>query len=180
MASNKPKRNRAHKTLADERLIDGLNRHPQWFPSFAIGGAMMTTQTVIALLQSRIDASKATVAAQAAWLALLHAENQERTRTDAAVAGLKQVVLVAFAGQIDALADFGLSPRKARVLSPEQQLLATARGKATRLARHTMGKNQRAAIKGVVAPEQAAPDRAGLDRGSPDDGATTARPSVER
>jgi hypothetical protein len=59
------------------------------------------------------------------------------------LAGLKQALLVAFAGQIDALADFGLTPRKVHVFTPEQRIAAAAKSRATRAARHTMGSKQK-------------------------------------
>jgi hypothetical protein len=60
--------------------------------------------------------------------------------------------LVFFAGQVDALSDFGLTGRKTPVVSPETRVAAANKAKATREARHTMGKKQKAAIKGTVAP----------------------------
>jgi hypothetical protein len=65
---------------------------------------------------------------------------------------VKQSLLVAFAGRIDTLADFGLVPRKVTPLTPEQMVERTEKLKATRAARHTMGSKQKAAIKGTVAP----------------------------
>jgi hypothetical protein len=44
---------------------------------------------------------------------------------------------------VDALATFGLTPRKPRVVSPEARVAAAAKAKATRAARHTMGKKQK-------------------------------------
>jgi hypothetical protein len=51
----------------------------------------------------------------------------------------------------DALADFGLSARKSRV-SPKSETVtaAVAKRKATRAARHTMGKVQKKDVKGAV------------------------------
>ena len=55
-----------------------------------------------------------------------------------------------FAGLFDTLADFGLSPRKVAVVSPEARVAAVAKTKATRAARHTMGAKQKKAIQGDV------------------------------
>lgn len=49
------------------------------------------------------------------------------------------------------LGDFGVSPRKTTKLTPEQEVQAIAKRKATRAARHTMGAKQKLAVKGVVA-----------------------------
>jgi len=57
---------------------------------------------------------------------------------------------VALAGSIDGLADFGLTARKVRVITPEQKAVAAAKAKATREARGTKGKVQKKAVKGAV------------------------------
>ena len=68
---------------------------------------------------------------------------------------MKQGLLVAFAGQLDTLADFGLTARAKHVATPEEKLASTAKAKATRAARHTMGSRQRAKIKGTVGAGEA-------------------------
>ena len=52
-----------------------------------------------------------------------------------------------------ALETVGVTPNKTPApLTPEQEVAKVAKAKATRAARHTMGKNQKAAIKGQVPP----------------------------
>jgi hypothetical protein len=104
-----------------------------------------------------VAAAKATETTRAAWLAAVQASQTEQATTKAFVSVFKQVVLAAFAGQVDTLADFGLTPRKARVVAPDVQVAAAAKAKATRAARHTMGPNQKAAIRGTVAPARSVP-----------------------
>jgi hypothetical protein len=161
MGSNTPNQNRIDEITADQKLIDGLNKHATTITSIVIGGAAATTKDIVATLQSRIDSAKAASSTRATWLAAVQAYQAERVKTRTYVSGLRQSLLVAFAGQVDTLADFGLTPRKPRVLTPEQKLAAAAKAKATRAARHTMGKKQKAAIKGTVAtptaPVPAAP-----------------------
>ncbi len=155
MGSNTPNRNRNARSAAEQALIDGLGKHAAAIPAIVISGVPLTTKDLVAILQARIDSARAAQATRAAWLTAVQADQDERARTQAAVSGLKQVLLVAFAGQVDALADFRLVPRKLRVVTPEQKLAATARAQATRAARHTMGKKQKAAITGTAS--QAAP-----------------------
>jgi len=60
-------------------------------------------------------------------------------------------VKVTFGNQPDALADFGLAPPKARApMTAEQKAVAAAKRKATRVARGTLGKKQKKAVKGAV------------------------------
>ena len=157
MGRNTPKENRNDEITADQTLIDGLNRNAASIPSIVIGGASATTKDIVAALQSRVDTAKAAASARATWLAAVQADRAERDKTKTFVSGLRQALLVAFVGQVDTLAQFGLTPRRARVVSPEQRVAAAAKAKATRTARHTMGKKQKAAIKGMVVPTVPAP-----------------------
>ena len=94
-------------------------------------------------VQSRIDSAKTVLSTRATWLAAIQADRALQDKRKPLVAGLKQALLVAFAGQIDALADFGLTPRKVHVFTPEQRIAAAAKSRATRAARHTMGSKQK-------------------------------------
>ena len=57
---------------------------------------------------------------------------------------------MAYGNDAAALADFGLPVRKKGVLTPAQRIAATAKAKATRAARHTMGPKQKATVTGNV------------------------------
>jgi hypothetical protein len=148
---NTPKKNRTDETAAEQKLVDGLNKHAQTITQLVIAGADMTTKDIIAHLQSRIDGANATQTTRAAWLSAVKLDKADRVKLATYVSGVKQAILVAFAGQVDALADFGLVARKPRVLTPEKKIAAAAKAKATRAARHTLGKKQKAAITGTSA-----------------------------
>ena len=143
MASNTPKENRTNEIAADQKLIDGLPKHAATLPSFLI-------------------AYEAVQPAKATWQATIQQARSEIAATKSVVSAVKQAILTAFAGQVDTLADFGLTPRKVRVLSPQQKVAAAAKSKATRAARHTTGSVQKQAVKGdvtgvVVTPVTSAP-----------------------
>jgi hypothetical protein len=150
--ANTPKKNRVDVTAADQQLIDGFNKNGGAIPTIVIGGTSVTTKDIVTTLQARIDAAKAVLPARATWQTLVQAEQDERNKTKVFVSGVKQALLVAFAGRIDTLADFGLVPRKVASLSPEQKVARTEKVLATRAARHTMGSKQKADIHGTVAP----------------------------
>jgi len=147
---NTSKRNRADQSIAAQRLIDGMKQYESMLPQLPIGGRIVSHADLMAMVQGRVDAADVVNSTRATWLAAVHDERNERARTKALFSGLKQVLLVAFAGQIDALAAFGLTPPDARHVTPEQRVAAAAKAQATRAARHTMGKRQKAAIKGTV------------------------------
>ena len=53
---------------------------------------------------------------------------------------------------VDVLGEFGFTPKASLGRSPSTTVKAIAKAKATRLARHTMGKKQRLAVKAPVQP----------------------------
>ncbi|HEY1693656.1 MAG TPA: hypothetical protein VGG39_15920 [Polyangiaceae bacterium] len=148
MGSNTPKNSRPSQTAADQKLIDGLNKHAATITVIVIAGVTMATKDIISTLQQRIAASTAAETTRATWQAAVVADEAEREKTRQFISGLRQALLAAFAGQVDALADFGLTPRKAVVLTPDEKVARAAKAKATRAARHTMGKVQKSKITG--------------------------------
>jgi len=131
-------------------LNAGLTKHASTLTSFMIAGKTIKTADVITALQSRQNTAKAVESARATWQAAVAADRTERSQSNAIVSGVKQSLQVMFAGSVDTLADFGLTPRKPHVVSPEAKVAAAAKAKATRAARHTGGTKQKAAIKGSL------------------------------
>ncbi len=149
MGSN-TSRNRTQQIGSDQKLIEGLNKYATTLPSLVIGGTSMTTKDIVAQVQPRIDKSNTALSARATWQAAVRASHQELDATATFIANLKQTLLAAFAGQVDVLADFGLSSRKLAVLTPEARVAAIAKMRATRAARHTMGSQQKKGVVGNV------------------------------
>ena len=149
MGSNTPN-NRLEETTADQTLIDGLINIASTIPSFVVGGATVPTKDIVTTLQARLDTAKATESARATWRTAVQADRDERAKTKTLVSVIKQTLLQFFAGKTDTLATFGLTPRKPRAVKPAGKVVAAAKAKATRAARHTMGKNQKAKIVGAL------------------------------
>jgi hypothetical protein len=156
MGSNTPKPSRSNRTLALQKLVDGLNKHQATFASVMVNGSQLTTAQVVSKLGEILTTSHEVDTAHASWQAAVKLDLAERANTATFVSGVRKAILVAFNGQVDVLADFGLTERKPRVLTPEQKQAAAAKAKATRAARHTMGKKQKAQITGANAPAAAA------------------------
>ena len=145
------KTNRSQQQAGDQKLIDGLTKHAATIPFVVIGGTSLSTAALIAAMQARLAAASATVTTRATWLSAVKADADERAKTKTLVSGLRQAVQVAFGGSIDALADFGLKPRKQPATrTPEEKAAAVAKAQATRAARHTMGPQQKKGVKGAV------------------------------
>jgi hypothetical protein len=148
MGSNVPKKNRPSETAAEQRIVDGITKHAAFIPTYFLNGIAMPTADVLAVVQRRLDAGKRVEQAKTEWLAAIAAEREERDRSRVFMSTLKQFVLAAFRGQLGLLADFGLVGPKVPSPKPAALVASAVKAKATRAARHTMGKNQRAAIVG--------------------------------
>jgi hypothetical protein len=130
-------------TLArDQGLIVGFPKR-MGNAQILVEGTTYTASTAVALLQKRVAAETAVVPAKAAYQAAVKAANAEISATAATVSGFVEAIYVAFGDDPAALADFGLPARKKPVLSPAEKEAATAKAKATRAARHTMGPKQK-------------------------------------
>jgi hypothetical protein len=77
------------------------------------------------------------------------ASDAERKATDKA---LKSFVVTKFGAGSQQAHDFGFPPPKPRTTKVLDKAHAALQAKATRAARHTLGKNQKADIKGSVPP----------------------------
>lgn len=149
-APNVPSPARGDQLARLAALIAGMQKHEHELAPFVIAGKQYTVAEVIAALQARYDATHAVITTKAAWQAAVKADHEGRASGQVFYSGVRSMLLAAFAGSVNKLADFGLVGRKSRIVSPETKVATTAKIKATRAARHTLGKNQKAQIKGVV------------------------------
>jgi hypothetical protein len=139
--------NRTAQQTADQKLIDGLDKHKAVITALPIEGKTLTPAEAIAIVQARIDASNQSLTTKASAKAAVLSERTERAATKKFVSSLRQVIRSMFGASADILADFGLALPKPRKPSPQKKVTAAAKAKATRTLRHTMGKKQKAAIK---------------------------------
>jgi hypothetical protein len=132
----------------DQKLIAGIQKH---FASASVllNGTTYTGASLVTSVQARVTVVNATLAARATWQAAVKAEEAELESSQPLLNALRKALFTMFSN-IDDLADFGLVPHKKPVLTPAERVAATAKAKATRAARHTMGKVQKKAITGVV------------------------------
>ena len=150
MAANS-KTNKDTQNTADQSFISGLQKHQAEVASLMVGGVPIPTPSLIATLQSRIAARMQSETSHKAWQDDVQAEQAILAKSKAEVSGARQAIKVAFAGQIEALGDFGIKPPKPRTpLTNAQKAAAAAKAKATRALRHTMGSKQKAALTGTA------------------------------
>ena len=145
-----PSRNRTkvQRVQAIRTVMSGLEAH-YGATTLVLRRTTYTPAELQAFLQADVDAVLASVAARAAWLTAVKEEQDSGARTDVVLAAIAAQVYAHFGDDQDSasvLADFGLSPRKLPETTGEQQAAAAAKRRATREARGTLGKRQRAAL----------------------------------
>jgi hypothetical protein len=151
-------------TLArDAQVIAGIQKHLQNVSSLPLVGSTYTPADLVKLVQSRIDATGQADATKATWHSSVLAGEALNTKLTPVLRALRQYVINVFGAASPVLADFGFAPPKSATRTPEEKAAATAKAKATRTARHTMGKVQKKTVKGnvtgiVITPTTSAPN----------------------
>jgi hypothetical protein len=135
----------------DQEMLAGIKKHSNTVTSWIIAGATYTAQQAENIVQARIDAALAVITARAALRNAVQAASTETGTTKQFVSGLRTATYVMFSSQADILADFGLTPHKARAIpTAVQKVQAVELRKATRVARHTLSPKAKAEIKGAA------------------------------
>jgi hypothetical protein len=143
--------NRTNTQAHDGQIIAGITKNLQNAQTpLALGGQSFTPASLIALFQSRIDAANQVAAAKAQWVDLGKKYATLNVTADLVARALKQYVMNVYGATSPVLADFGFTAAKRTPLSVAEQTQAIAKRRATRKARNTLGKKQKAAIKGDV------------------------------
>jgi hypothetical protein len=128
-------------------LIAGVQKHFGTTPVL-VDGTTYAPADIVTKLQGRANADDAVVATKAVWEAAV--KEDEDPEVTAFITKLAQTVRFMYAGSPAIMADFGVAPPKPRVVSTQTKVLAAAKAKATRAARHTMGSKQKKTVKGSV------------------------------
>jgi hypothetical protein len=134
------------------KLIAGAKVHfTNASATLTFGNATYTPAQVEAFLQTLVDLRTAVDAAKAATKAKIVAEVAQTPALRSQMAAFVSYVKATFGNSPDVLADFGITPRKARTpLTIGQLAEAAARRAATREARHTMGPKKKQSLKGTI------------------------------
>jgi hypothetical protein len=155
-------------------IISGVQKH---YPG---GQLVLASQTfnlpsdLVKFIQADIDASDAADKVRADWLAAVQVQTDAHQKVGPVLRAFKRQVLAQFGDTQDAsstLADFGYAPPKVAAKSAETKATAAEKGRATRAARHTMGKKQKQPVKGTV-PTTASPPAVPASPPTPGPGAS--------
>ncbi len=146
MAPNLPKKNRPNYLANLEKLVEGFTLHAADVQQLIIGGAVVKSADIVAKLDARVAQAKVVGTTNATWRAAVEADKAATQDLKPFLSNVRQALLVVLAGKTEALADFGLTARKKPTMTPQARTAAALKAKATRVARGTMGKKQKAKI----------------------------------
>jgi hypothetical protein len=141
---------RATALVRVQALMAGTEKH---FPngSFTLGNTTYTTASLVQALQVLADALTVLNAAHSSTKDAVTALQAAETKVAPLLRDYRSFLRATFSTASATLADFGLAPPKARKpLASDKRVAATAKMKATRIARGTTSKKQKLAIKGDV------------------------------
>jgi hypothetical protein len=99
--------------------------------------------------------------ARAAWLALSKANAAKIAAANAMIVGLHTCLRNMYGDSSPTLVDFGMKPKAVKARTGAAKVTAAQKAAATRLARHTLGPRQKAAIKGAAPAPAPAPAGSG-------------------
>jgi hypothetical protein len=129
-----------------QALIAGTQKHPAT-GSFQVDGATYTSVSIVQLFQGLVAAMTAYAIASASAKDALLQERAVSAAVGPVLTGYRAYLRLTLGKQTQLLADYGLSPTKAKKpLSVEAKAAAVARSESTRKARGTKGPKARLAI----------------------------------
>jgi hypothetical protein len=143
-------RNITKQMQADQALMAGIQAHNST-STFTIQSGVQTSAQVVAVLEARVAKTLAVFTARAALHQAVLDSRAESANTAGYVKDLRQTLLAMYSNSSQTLSDYGIVvPKPRSPLSPEQKVIASAKRAATRAARHTQGKVQKAKIQGTI------------------------------
>ena len=144
------KPNKASALASVRSLIAGTQKHSP-DGSLTFGNATYTPASLVQKLQTLVDAMTAHEAEQAKAKDVIAALREASTTVRPIIQAYRRFLIATYGNATEVLADYGLKPPKARAPRTSAQKAVTAsKVEATRKARGTTSKKQKATIHGVV------------------------------
>jgi len=133
-----------------QALITGI---PEYCATtvFNVAGQTFTAPQAVAFLTTVQSAGTAIAASRVAWKAAIQASEKSNAGDGVVAREIREAIALQFSTAPTTLNALAIAPRKkAKPLTVEARAAATAKARATRLARGTESKKQKAAISGNV------------------------------
>jgi hypothetical protein len=140
----------------DTTLIAGIKKRLSTTVAIIAAGVTYTPAALAALFQSQIDAIALIASTKAQWTAKVASTKALTLTVDQVYSALQTVLRTQYAHAPDALADFGMVPKKVSKRSPVTNVIAAARNLSTRQSRRTTGSKAKLAIHGTASESQIA------------------------
>jgi hypothetical protein len=115
-----------------------------------VGGKSSASKDLQAQLQAHVDTMNSLSDAHATLAQLVAQEKSQQAALIPVVTGIRNYAAGQYGEKSPAFSSFGFTPRKETTRTVATKASAVEKVRATRIARHTMGSRQRAAIHGVV------------------------------
>ena len=149
--------NKAVRSDRNRKAIAGVRKQLASTKAVVLDGVSYAPDDIVKALQGSIDAADATIAVTAQFHKTVDAERAANATADTVYAGLKTYVTSQYKASPDTMADFGITLPSRQVPDAATTATAVEKRQATRVARHTMGKRQKANVKGTVTTPETAP-----------------------
>jgi hypothetical protein len=133
-----------------KQLIAGTEKHLTGATPVTLLGSSLTPAQITAQFQTLVNLRTDVGAAQATAKAKLAAETAQTPPLRALMGAFVAYVKATYGNSPDVLADFGITLKSRAPLTTEAMAAAVVKRAATRVARHTMGTQQKKGIKGAV------------------------------
>jgi hypothetical protein len=137
------------------QLIAGITKHFGKVKTITLKGNVVKIADLVSGIQASIDAGADTDTKRTAYLEAAKTSRSADEASDPDVVAFTEFVQSTLSATD--LADFGLKPKTRAVPDVATKALANAKRAATRKARGTMGKKEKAKIVGVVSDDVAGP-----------------------
>ncbi len=138
----------------DQQVLEGIAKDLPSNLTLTLGTKVFTPASLAAYFQRHIDLANAVVTSRAHWLDAVKAYAAMNVQARVVVQDLRNWLIATYGADSPRLSDFGLAAPRRATLTPEQKAAAVARRNATRKARKTAGKRQKAKIKGELVTAQ--------------------------
>ncbi len=116
-----------------------------------VGGQPTASKDLQTQLQAHVDTMNSLSDAHAKVAQLVAQEKSQKAAVTPILSGIRNYAAGQYGEKSPEFASFGFTPKKQGIRTVETKASAVEKQLATRVARHTMGKRQRAAIHGVPA-----------------------------
>jgi hypothetical protein len=142
--------NRATQQDNFRKILLAIPKNLSRMSTILLAGEEFTPETLVQFFEQQIALLDDATTAKAVLAQKVAAIKANKATKGPVLKAFNNLVLSAFETQPATLAEFNVVARKVPTVPTNIKALAVAKHKATREARHTMGKRQREAVKGTV------------------------------